>query len=446
MSDFNYDSYCGLYCGGCSIIKAYQSGIKDPFACFWSDEAGAELKCHGCKTDTVFGGAAEFGGCAKCAIRACAREKGVERCLSCPDFPCHNFNPDTEIAKFLFDKLPHMSTIATNLQTIMSKGASGWLEEQVVQWKCPDCQTDYTWYATHCSNCGKDLGDLKPYKNTFDTSVFQMMKMPDPDEIFKKKVVFELEGMDLASIHKDIAYSVEQGSELLFDLYFPPNPLPDKKLPLVVLVHGEAPVPNIKDSGSFTSLGRVIAASGFAAVAFNHRVLMQGAGIKDVISDIENILAFLIDHADEYGIDKNQIAIWSFSMGVPFGLYAGIHNSPAYIKCIVAYYGFGDFTSICNLFGRTDEQAEEYSPVQLLSQHPDKIAPMLVARAGMDQIPTILNSLDNFIKAALENNIHIDIYNHPTGVHSFEIMNDNPRTHEIIEKTLEFLKRHSTAL
>ena len=446
MDDFNYDSYCGLYCGACSILKAYQSGIKDPFACFWSDEAGAELKCHGCKTDIIFQGAPEFGGCAKCAIRACAREKGVERCLSCPDFPCQNFNPDTDMAKFLVDKLPHMSMIAANLQSIMSEGATRWLELQEAQWKCPDCQTDYTWYATNCSTCGKDLGDSKPYRNSFDKSIFELMAMPSQDDLFKKEVVFKIGGMDRVKPQKNIVYSTDQGNELFLDLYLPDDSLPDKKLPVVVLIHGETPVPNIKDSGSFTSLGRILAASGFAAVSFNHRTLLQGARIKDVIGDIENLITFLTDNGDEYGSDKNRIAIWSFSMGVPFGLYAGIHNNPSNIKCMAAYYGFGDLTSLCNLLGRADEEADKYSPIDLLSQHPDKIAPMFIARAGMDQIPTLLESLDNFIGAALTNNIAIDIYNHPIGVHAFDLHNDDPRTHEIIGKTLEFLKRHLSAL
>ena len=175
MSDFNYDSYCGMYCGACSIMKAYQTGVKDPFATFWNDEAGAELKCHGCKTDKVFEGCADFGGCSTCHIRACAREKRVERCLNCSDFPCAILKPTNE-SQIMLDKLPHMSTIAINMQTIHSKGISRFLEEQAAQWKCPDCQTDYTWYATHCSKCGKDLGDLKPYRNSFDGSIFTMPK------------------------------------------------------------------------------------------------------------------------------------------------------------------------------------------------------------------------------------------------------------------------------
>jgi len=435
MSDYNYDTYCGLYCGACSILKAYQSGIKDPFACMFSDELGMELKCHGCKTDDL------FGNCARCIIRPCAKEKGVEHCIDCTEYPCQIL----KTMGFAVDKLPHWSMAAANVETIKNKGAERWLEEQAAQWKCPDCQTDYTWYGTHCSNCGKDLGEVKAYKNSFDKSIFQM-PMPSPEEMFKKESVFKLEGMDQVTIQKDIAYS-EQGSDLLLDLYLPPDHSLDKKLPMVVLVHGDAPVSGLKNSGQYTSLGRVIAASGMAAAAFNHRTFMQGAELKDILGDIENLLKFLIDNADKYGLDKNCMAIWSFSAGVPFGLYAGLNQKTAYIKCMAAYYGFGDFPSLYKLLnipvnGDAVKFAEECSPVRLLSQNPDKTASLLIARAGMDMFPGLLESLDNFIMEALKNNVLIDVYNHPSGVHAFDLFNDDPRTHEIIEKTLEFLKKH----
>lgn len=174
MSDYNYDSYCGMYCGACSIMKAYQTGVKDPFAEFWI-RSGAELKCHGCKSEEVFEGCAEFGGCSTCVMRACAREKGVERCLTCPEFPCASYKPSAA-SKMVTEKLPHLNTIGLNIMTILSTGIDAFLKEQEEQWKCPDCQIEYTWYATHCSKCGKDLGDLKPYRNAFDGSIFDIFK------------------------------------------------------------------------------------------------------------------------------------------------------------------------------------------------------------------------------------------------------------------------------
>ena len=80
------------------------------------------------------------------------------------------------------EMLPHMTTIAINMHTIHSLGIDAFLEEQEAQWKCPDCSTGYAWYTTHCSNCGKDLGDRKPYKNAFDKSIFQQLTPPNPDE------------------------------------------------------------------------------------------------------------------------------------------------------------------------------------------------------------------------------------------------------------------------
>ncbi|MDD2620220.1 MAG: DUF3795 domain-containing protein [Syntrophomonadaceae bacterium] len=434
MSNFNFDTYCGLYCGACSIIKAYQTGIKDPLACCLGDELGMELKCHGCKTDTV------FGNCAVCMIRNCVREKGMERCLDCPDYPCPNFDS----MQFLLEKVPHWNTAAVNQEYIQNYGADRWLQQQAAQWKCPDCQTDYTWYATHCSGCGKELGELKSYRNSFDPSIFQMIAMPSPEEVFKQESLFKLAGTDLVKSQNDMVYSMREDGELLFDLYFPPDHQPGQKHPVVVLVHGESPLTNLKDSGPFISAGRIIGASGLAAATFNHRSMLQGLEIKDVVEDIENLLTFLVDHADQYGLDKNRIAIWSYSAGSPFGLYAGIHNTPAYIKCMVAYYGFCDFAALSKLLNLPvkPETAEQYSPVNLLNQNPDKIAPMLIARAGADPLPGILDSQDHFISTAFANNLQIDVYNHPAGVHAFDLYNDEPRTHEIIEKTLEFLEKH----
>lgn len=162
---FNYDSYCGLYCGACSILKAYESGDKDEMASFWNDEVGLELKCHGCKSDTV------FYNCASCKIRNCATARKVERCMDCKHFPCNLMK--AEELKVLLDKLPHLKTIANNLMIIKNNGVEKWLSEQKEQWKCPDCQTHFTWYATYCSKCGKNLVELKSFTGSFDKSIFK---------------------------------------------------------------------------------------------------------------------------------------------------------------------------------------------------------------------------------------------------------------------------------
>lgn len=157
--------------------------------------------------------------------------------------------------------------------------------------------------------------------------------------------------------------------------------------PTVILVHGEAHNVNFKDVGQYVSLGKLAAASGLNAVTFNHRVLSDGFTIEEVNSDVNQLLKYLIANADKLKIDKGRIGIWCFSGDVPFSLYAGINSFSHCVKCIAAYYGIADF----------------------------KVA---------------------------KNNLTVDVYNHSTGGHAFDLFNDNKRTCEIIAKTLDFFKKH----
>lgn len=162
MSEFNCDSYCGLYCGACDIMVAYRTGKKSKFAKFWSkenlkeflgvldypySESDLELKCHGCKSDTV------FINCRPCTIRKCAVEKNLEHCMDCSEYPCSIHLEYKKGEKVL----PHSTDKQGNLESIRMLGADKWLDEQQKRWKCPDCEREFSWYATRCENCGKDL-------------------------------------------------------------------------------------------------------------------------------------------------------------------------------------------------------------------------------------------------------------------------------------------------
>ena len=70
------------------------------------------------------------------------------------------------------------------------------------------------------------------------------------------------------------------------------------------------------------------------------------------------------------------------------------------------------------------------------------LPPLFLARAGHDEIPHLNESVDRFVAAALANNVRIDLYTHPDGVHGFDIRTRDARTREIIAQTLGFLRRH----
>jgi hypothetical protein len=67
--------------------------------------------------------------------------------------------------------------------------------------------------------------------------------------------------------------------------------------------------------------------------------------------------------------------------------------------------------------------------------------PMFIARAGLDS-PDLNDGLDRFVQAALKHNVSVEVLNHATGHHGFDIEDNNARSREILKRTIEFLKTH----
>ena len=161
MSGFRFDSYCGQYCGACDILVAYKEGIETGIPPEWDNlptqlenlpfnARAAEIKCLGCKTDTV------FSGCAKCIIRKCAIDKKIAgTCLDCNSYRCWRFKVTGLIRKIsgLERKLPHLKFIDQNMRTIQREGLATWTKEQEIEWKCPQCGKQLTWYRGSCGRC-----------------------------------------------------------------------------------------------------------------------------------------------------------------------------------------------------------------------------------------------------------------------------------------------------
>lgn len=143
MSDFVPDAYCGLYCASCGQYQKTLSGelsLDDP------------MSCMGCKSKKV-----SASWCAECHLKSCAREKGVEFCYQCAEFPCE------EIVKFKDDPLyPYHGEVFEYMEEIKAKGKEAWLESMEKRWNCESCGTRYDWWAQKCGNCGKEV---KGYKN-----------------------------------------------------------------------------------------------------------------------------------------------------------------------------------------------------------------------------------------------------------------------------------------
>src|SRR5512135_1030404 len=130
-----------------------------------------------------------------------------------------------------------------------------------------------------------------------------MAEMPSFEQVIRMEIVYRVPGMETVFLRRGVPYANPGGEALMFDLYRPAGPAETERLPAVVLIHG-GPIPRIgaKNMGVFTSFGRLLAASGLAAVAFDHRFL-AAERFLDAAEDVESLVRFLRGHAGELGID-----------------------------------------------------------------------------------------------------------------------------------------------
>ena len=90
----------------------------------------------------------------------------------------------------------------------------------------------------------------------------------------------------------------------------------------------------------------------------------------------------------------------------------------------------------------TRAAAHRYSPAHLLGVAPDSLPPIFLAVAGQDQIPRLNESIERFMRAAVEHRVQIDFALHRHGVHGFDQRNRDARTAEILEGVMSFVRRH----
>src|SRR5207247_761568 len=138
----------------------------------------------------------------------------------------------------------------------------------------------------------------------------------DMAESVSKPVVYQVEGMDRVRVRKDVVYKKDGAVELKMDISTPEKQKPGESLPVVFFIHGGVPrdVPVLpKDWGIYRSWGRLIAASGMAAVTFNHRVGYPDPNLAQGAADLADGSAFVRGRAADFGIDPERIALAAYS-------------------------------------------------------------------------------------------------------------------------------------
>jgi hypothetical protein len=149
MADLTFVTYCGLYCKSCSArgripqqaqalkqslekegFTAWGPQVFPNFEAFWtlmSDLGDHDKACPGCRAG---------GGYPACEIRVCARERAVDICALCEDFPCDRIQQFTR----------RYPTLLVDGQRLKEIGIDAWIAEQEDRVKCgfiySDCRIE----------------------------------------------------------------------------------------------------------------------------------------------------------------------------------------------------------------------------------------------------------------------------------------------------------------
>lgn len=270
------------------------------------------------------------------------------------------------------------------------------------------------------------------------------------------RIVYTIPGMDAVRVQRDLTYKRDNGTDLKMDIYLPPAQSKIPLLPGVLLLHGgglPSTMVSAKDWSVFVSYGQLLAASGLVAVTFNHR-FSSPEEVRVAAQDVQDALHYVRDQAESFGLDRDRLCLWAFS-GAGVLLTAPLRDRPPYLKCLAAYsavfdpqyykvfdpqaYRGGEFTGESDTV--SDEVVQQFSPARQLKTGNAPLPPLFIARAGRDH-PVLNQYLDLMIREGLTANMVLDVMNHPTGRHNFDIENNDARSREIIARTLSFLKIH----
>ena len=256
------------------------------------------------------------------------------------------------------------------------------------------------------------------------------------DAMFRRECVSDVRGLSGFSVRHDVPYCQTGSERLCLDAYLPE--LESATLsPVVLLVHGEAPFESLKDAGQYTSLAKMLASHGIAAVACNRRRLLAGSTVDEVIESLIAARDFIGEHAQRLRIDPERVGIWSFSAGMPFGFHNAFGCRPEQIACVVGYYGLGDFETLMQFMPST-----EHRPGLPTILPPEAIQPaIMLVRAGADS-PLLNQSLERLLTGLIARNANLEFHNHPSGNHAFDLLNDDARSHGLIARTIDFLRTH----
>jgi len=138
-----------------------------------------------------------------------------------------------------------------------------------------------------------------------------------------------------AESHKNVEFSRAGGASLRLDAYIPDTGGP---FPAVIIVHGGGWVRGDRRN-DVAPLFKPLADAGIAWFSIDYRLVVDPLRFGIAVEDVEAAIRFVKEHADEYHIDADRIALVGESAGGQLAAMAALNGSPGTsVRAVVAIY------------------------------------------------------------------------------------------------------------
>ena len=216
-----------------------------------------------------------------------------------------------------------------------------------------------------------------------------------------------------AKVTKNVEYGRADTTSLRMDVYRPTNAKPGAPL----LIFFNSAVGPQRANAFYAGWAKAAASKGIVAI------------LPDLHGDqAERDFQLLVDHlysnAKTYGADREAIAVYAGSGNVFTALPIIESPKQTKVKAAAIYYGTGPVNDF-----RRD-------------------LPILFVRAGLDRAAmngSATSGMTALVASAIAQNAPVTVINNPGGHHAFEMIDDDDATRDVIDRTLAFVKRATSA-
>ncbi len=270
-------------------------------------------------------------------------------------------------------------------------------------------------------------------------------------------------------VRRNIVFGRAGGRPLRLDVHEPATaPVLDERRPALIQVHGGGWVVGFKDRQGQLLMKR-LAKRGWVCFNVDYR-LSPMATFPDHLVDVKHAIAWVREHADEYGIDPDFIAVTGGSAGGHLTALAALTgNEPQYqpgfeeadtsVQAAVPFYGVYDFTNRNRVLPEEavrlflapvvmkcdpDEAPERYEAASPLDQVRASAPPFFVIHGDLDLLAPVEDARD-FVRRLREvSNAPVYYLELKGAQHAFETF-ASIRANAVVEAAARFLEAVYTA-